>query len=526
MYNTMKKNVLYIGLILLAVSCSEIGRKNKMAEDVTLASLLEEMTDREAIARFPSPDYTQSQVSSYDRRSIAKGQPGWFANNDGAGYVRMDSSAGRKEKVLFDETGPGAITRIWMTTNDKRGKMRFYFDGEKDPSFVIPAYDMRRIPFDVPEGLSLTHTHYVSDINGVGGNTFFLPLPYSKSCKITLEEPDSEFRPRYYQINYRTYRTGTKVRTFTVQEYDSLKSIVSAVSGGLCHPADAVGKLKEEESLIGAGSEVSFDLPAGPGQVSQVTFSLKADSIAIEKLLVKAVFDGEETVDVPIGHLAGAGIGMPKVSCWWTACDGVGTVTLRFPMPYRKTGKLILVNDSNSVIDAKIAVVTNDFIWDSNAMYFHVSYRAEEGIPEDNGRNSEDGLIDWNLATLQGRGKLVGTLLSVNNHTPAWYGEGDEKIYVDGESFPSHFGTGTEDYFNCSWAPVVTFYTPWGGAPRADEETSHGYNAFFRTRILDDIPFKKSLVFDIEMISWEKGVSDYYATTFWYGDAGAKAIDI
>ena len=90
---------------------------------------------------------------------------------------------------------------------------------------------------------------------------------------------------------------------------------------------------------------------------------------------------------------------------------------------------------------------------------------------------------------------------------------------MDGEDFPSFMGTGTEDYFNCSWAPVVPFLTPYGGAPRADEASSHGYNAFLRTRILDNIPFKHSFKFDIEMSSWHHGTVDYNATSFWYGDA-------
>ncbi len=32
-----------------------------------------------------------------------------------------------------------------------------------------------------------------------------------------------------------------------------------------------------------------------------------------------------------------------------------------------------------------------------------------------------------------------------------WWGEGDEKFFVDGEMFPSWFGTGSEDYFGFSW---------------------------------------------------------------------------
>ena len=113
-----------------------------------------------------------------------------------------------------------------------------------------------------------------------------------------------------------------------------------------------------------------------------------------------------------------------------------------------------------------------------------------------------------------------------------WYGEGDEKIWVDDDDFPSHFGTGTEDYYNCSWAPVVVFHTPFGGAPRADEKSSHGYNAFMRTRNLDAIPFKSKFRFDIEVyvpnpddvvIAPERVWRD---DIFTYIDLGEKALNM
>lgn len=76
-----------------------------------------------------------------------------------------------------------------------------------------------------------------------------------------------------------------------------------------------------------------------------------------------------------------------------------------------------------------------------------------------------------------------------------------------------------------SWAPVVIFQTPFGGAPRADQASSHGYNTFFRTRNLDGIPFSSLLRFDIELLSWVRGTVDYATTVYWYGDMGAKAVD-
>ena len=95
---------------------------------VTLETLLDEMVSVEEQALYPVPSYTCRQESSYDRASVSPDSAGWFANSDGFGIKRVDTVAGRIEKVMFDEVGPGAITRIWITTIDKRGTWRFYFD--------------------------------------------------------------------------------------------------------------------------------------------------------------------------------------------------------------------------------------------------------------------------------------------------------------------------------------------------------------------------------------------------------------
>src|SRR5690606_17796442 len=137
------------------------------------------------------------------------------------GYNRLDTIDGRIEKVLFEDEGPGVVTRIWMTTLVKNGVLRFYFDHAKKPIFEIPAYDMSQTPFFVGSALSLIHTNYTAE--GRGGNTFMLPLPYQQHCRITFEEPDYEERiPRYYHINYRSYKPDTRIQTFSLTDVSSL----------------------------------------------------------------------------------------------------------------------------------------------------------------------------------------------------------------------------------------------------------------------------------------------------------------
>ena len=104
------RNLLFALLLLpLMASCV------KDTAQVTLDSLLDEMISVEESARYPLVPYRCLQVSSYDRSSVSPDSPGWFANNDGYGIVCTDTVDGRVERVMFDEKGPGAITRIWIT---------------------------------------------------------------------------------------------------------------------------------------------------------------------------------------------------------------------------------------------------------------------------------------------------------------------------------------------------------------------------------------------------------------------------
>ncbi|MCF0235008.1 MAG: DUF2961 domain-containing protein, partial [Thermoguttaceae bacterium] len=132
---------------------------------------------------------------------------------------------------------------------------------------------------------------------------------------------------------------------------------------------------------------------------------------------------------------------------------------------------------------------------------------------------------DVNYTTISGRGVYVGDVLSVVNSVPAWWGEGDEKIYVDGETFPSHFGTGTEDYYGYAWCTPQFFEDPFHAQPRAEGPGNFGNTTNLRFRALDAIPFEKDFRFDMEVWHWEATTIDYAVATFWYGAPGAELVD-
>ena len=83
----------YVVLLLTAVLLAPLAAT--AAPPITLDSLLQEMVDAESIARWPQPEFTCKQASSYDRETVAPDKPGWFANNDQNQFIRIETNRGR-----------------------------------------------------------------------------------------------------------------------------------------------------------------------------------------------------------------------------------------------------------------------------------------------------------------------------------------------------------------------------------------------------------------------------------------------
>lgn len=111
--------------------------------------------------------------------------------------------------------------------------------------------------------------------------------------------------------------------------------------------------------------------------------------------------------------------------------------------------------------------------------------------------------------------------MHIANQDPAWWGEGDEKIYVDGEAFPSTFGTGTEDYFGYAWCDPNPFMRPYHAQPRCDGPGNFGHTNVNRFHVLDSIPFRTSLQFDIELWHWAETNCSFDRVAYWYAAPGA-----
>jgi hypothetical protein len=144
---------------------------------------------------------------------------------------------------------------------------------------------------------------------------------------------------------------------------------------------------------------------------------------------------------------------------------------------------------------------------------FHAKWHRDAFLPE-----RKDRWPDWTLLTTKGTGRYVGTQLHVWNPFPGWWGEGDEKFFIDGEKFPSTFGTGSEDYFGYAWGSPNIFSQAFHGQPV--NENNQGNVDNHRWHISDNIPFQKSFDGYIEKYFPNSRPTLYAAVAYWYLSTG------
>ena len=111
----MKPILTYAGIV---ISCLFILTSCK--DTISVKSLLQEMSDRRELTYFPEPQYKLKQSSSYNRETVAVGEKGWYANADMSYFIRVEETEGRREFVLLDNDGPGAIVR-WFCMSLEEG---------------------------------------------------------------------------------------------------------------------------------------------------------------------------------------------------------------------------------------------------------------------------------------------------------------------------------------------------------------------------------------------------------------------
>lgn len=252
----------------------------------------------------------------------------------------------------------------------------------------------------------------------------------------------------------------------------------------------------------------------GAGAITHIWITIATkDDKHLKNYVLRMYWDGEEapSVESPIGDFFGLGnntyyqysslpiqIGTERgLNCFWR-------------MPFSKSARI---------------TVTNEGPVKGTAFYYYVDYQKYEDAPKDAGRfhaqyRQEFPCVpnrNYVFVEATGRGHYVGCNLSIHNRAGAWWGEGDDMIYIDGAESPQLKGTGSEDYFCGAWAYGKPFSNLYFGAPQIDG--GHTRNALwnvYRYHIEDPIPFKKSIKVTMEHGHANDRSDDFSSVGYWY----------
>ena len=290
----------------------------------------------------------------------------------------------------------------------------------------------------------------------------------------------------------------------------------------------------DNKSVAPGETKVLMD-EKGPGVITHIWMTFlgpepqgwaKNGSANHQEMLLRIFYDGDERpgVEAPVGDFFANGFGKRReVISVPVAVEDADSYNCFWHMPFRGSVRVEVVNQSEkplSMLYYNIDWIKKDALPDDTP-YFYAQYRQE--YPAVGGR-------DYLMLETQGKGHYVGTVLSVRTRSPSWFGEGDEKIYIDGEEKASIWGTGTEDYFLSAWG-LKTTSTPYFGTPYFDQwGIVGGHTSAYRWHISDPIVFNTGIKVTIEhwgwispdenpdykSISWNERQDDYSSVAFWY----------
>ncbi len=268
----------------------------------------------------------------------------------------------------------------------------------------------------------------------------------------------------------------------------------------------------------------------GPGAIQHIWLTPAGDC---RHMILRMYWDDEKepSIEVPIGDFfASAWSEFRQISSLAICVNPGNAYNCYWPMPFRKKAKITIENiNAESVrvyyqIDYTLTQVPDD------AAYFHAQFRRVNPLPYKDVYTIVDDI--------KGKGQFVGTYMAWGVHNSGWWGEGEIKFYMDGDSkFPTICGTGTEDYFCGSYCFLVKddatkdrkyqeYTTPYAGMPYVSKPDgvykSQQRFSLYRWHIADPVRFDKDLKVTMQALGWREGnrylplQDDISSVAFWY----------
>lgn len=269
----------------------------------------------------------------------------------------------------------------------------------------------------------------------------------------------------------------------------------------------------------------------GPGAVKHIWMTPGGD---YRLSILRIYWDDEKepSVEVPVGDFFATGWGRgnePEIRSLAVCVNPGSGFNSYWQMPFRKKCKITMENlDKKSMslyyqIDYVLTEIQKD------AAYFHAHFSRMNPLP-----NKTDFTI---VEGIKGKGQYVGTYLSHGAFSKGWWGEGEIKFFIDGDTqFPTICGTGEEDYFCGSYGfemrkgendrdIYTSFSSPYTGFYYIECPENSKYLSKvgeYRWHITDPVRFEKDLRVTIQSMGWQSGgrylplEDDLSAVAYWY----------
>ncbi len=247
--------------------------------------------------------------------------------------------------------------------------------------------------------------------------------------------------------------------------------------------------------------------------------------------ILRIYWDGERepSVEVPAGDFFAAGWGRyGQISSLAVCVNPNSGLNSYWQMPFRKSARITMENIDTEPMTLyyQVDYTLTDVPKDTG--YFHAQFRRSNPLPYKTDHVILDGVKGW--------GQYVGTYIAYGTHSTGWWGEGEVKFFIDGDSkFPTICGTGTEDYFCGSYdfesgpdkaRHYTEFTTPYTGLslvirPDGLYDSQQRFS-LYRWHIVDPVRFEQNLKVTIQSLGWRSGgrylplQDDISSTAFWY----------
>ena len=323
------------------------------------------------------------------------------------------------------------------------------------------------------------------------------------------------------------------------------------------NPTGASGAGARTASNLGPGRKGTAYLPLpagetltladieGPGVIRHIWITVAdrthAGPFVLRDLVLRAYWDGSDapSVEVPLGDFFCNGFATRAlVTSVPIVVAPTGGMNSYIPMPFRTGARITLESQHPGDLEHiffQIDYTTGD-PGEGETGYFHAQWRRSNGTTV----LGEDHVI---LDGVEGRGVYLGTYVALASLTRFWWGEGEVKFFVDGDTdFPTLCSTGLEDYAGGAWAfqdglradpepAVKTFCAPYFGYPfRSTRDTTKAspfstattpMHGLYRFHVPDPIYFGERLRVTLQQIgAWDHGLfersDDISTTAYWY----------